>query len=138
MTPFELDPSVPLSDQERNFNTPRTRPRCDRPSVYTRCSRHLPQERNFITELLFGYDSFPHWDGDSCLAGTPAQFPGVCKYSPPGNVITSNLRMLLHHAGLKECESGAECVCTGCDQLNEHLKEGGSLTVPTKKSGHAG
>ena len=25
------------------------------------------ERRNFITELLLGYDHYPHWDGDQCI-----------------------------------------------------------------------
>ena len=27
------------------------------------------ERENKITELIFGVDSFPHWDGDTCLVG---------------------------------------------------------------------
>ena len=121
------------------FNSSREHESLERlhPTSHARRSEHglaghsLERERereNVITELLFGYDSFPHWDGDACLVGAPAQFQGECKYTPSGSfVVPSMLKTAFHHMGLKECDNAAQCTCSGCDELNARLAEGQPL-----------
>ena len=88
------------------------------------------ERRNFITELLLGYDHYPHWDGDQCIVGTPAQFQGTCKYTPEGGILGRGMKGFLHSAGLKECDNGGDCTCTGCNELNVLLGEGGNFALP--------
>ena len=74
---------------------------------------------------LAGYDSFPHWDGDSCLVGMPARFEGECTYEPRGSfAMPSQLKVGLHKMGLKDCARGAHCTCFGCEELNKRWLEG--------------
>ena len=88
------------------------------------------ERENKITELIFGVDSFPHWDGDTCLVGAPAQFGGECKYTPSGSfVVPAMLKTAMHHMGLKECSSAAQCTCSGCEELNARRVEGSSIDV---------
>jgi len=91
------------------------------------------ERRNFITELLLGYDHYPHWDGDQCIVGTPAQFQGTCKYTPEGGILGRGMKGFLHSAGLKECDGGGDCTCTGCNELNVLLGEGGNFALPEEE-----
>ena len=71
------------------------------------------------------YNHFPYWDGVNCIVGMPAAFKGDCKYSPDASLaVPASFKRVLNKIGLLECSTGAQCLCTGCEELNNKLTFG--------------